>query len=163
VPPHGPWRLAQSRFRLLPGVAFLAVFVFIGLALSPYADVAAVSGMRGARSPMPTLRGAQAYPNTPPIGATTQKPPLPPIHTKLTTDDAKIHLPATRIVRPRPAPTDPPKRHPKHEPEPPAHPGAHGKGDGGAHGHASHAPAAPEVAAKKAMKSDGATGTSRSQ
>ena len=144
VPPHTPWRLAQSRFRLLPGVAFLAVFVLIGLALSPYADVAAVSDVRGARSTTPTMRGAQAYPYPAPIGATASAPPSTTSHTTLDTDDAVIHMPAVRVVRPRPAPADPPKHHTKHDPMPPSHPGAHGNGDGGAqgkgHGGGGHGP-----------------------
>ncbi|HUY78496.1 MAG TPA: hypothetical protein VMV29_17120 [Ktedonobacterales bacterium] len=136
VPPHRPLRLTQTRYRLLPGLLLLGVFVILGLALGPYADVAAVSGLRSARSVEQAIRGALAFPNPTPVGATALAQPARPLHAPLTADADSSQSPATFPTRQRRASSHSShaRHHARKGPLPPSSPGAHGDSDS-AQGH----------------------------
>lgn len=137
VPPHQPLRLAQTRFRLLPGLAVLGVFVLLGLALGPYANVAAVPSMRGARYVERAIRGAVAVANPMPTGATVFAQATTPPHAPVSADADRSVRSRASLPRPRHAssPASPAKHSTHKGPLPPTSPGAHGDA-GSASGHA---------------------------
>ena len=154
VPPHQPLRMAQTRFRLLPGLMLLGVFVILGLALGPYADVAAVSGLRSARSVEQAIRGALAFPNPIPTGATALAQPATHLHTPLTADADSAQPSATFPPRQRHASSHSShaRHHARKGPLPPSYPGAHGDSDS-AQGHGK--PNNPSYNGKQAQGSPG--------
>lgn len=130
VPPHQPLRLAQTRFRLLPGVALLSAFVLVGLVLGPYANVAAVSGVRGAQFVDRAIRGALAFPNPQPSGATAPARHAAHLAPSLTTDADTAHPLTAHAPRQRRASAPARRRGPL----PPVFPGAHGDTGNAGHG-----------------------------